>query len=104
VTGVAEVTVPAATENVAEVWPCATVTEEGRLASAGDALRLIAAPPLKAGAVSETEQEVPEEGLIVVGLQVRPFNLGVWLIVTVPPSAEVAMDDPIVSAAIPAPN
>ena len=101
-TGVAEPTVPAVTEKVADVWPCATVTEAGTFAPAGDELRLTVAPPLAAAVVSETEQVEPVDGLMFIGLQVRPFKAGVWTMVTVLPLAEVAMADPIVSADIPA--
>lgn len=100
----AELTVPAVTAKVAEVWPCDTVTVEGTLASAGEALMPIVAPPLKAGEVNDTEQVAPDEGLTVVGLQVRLLSPGFCRIVTVPPVTEVAMVPPIVSAANPPAN
>ena len=68
-TDVAVVTLPAVTENVADVEPCGTVTDEGTLAAA--ALELdsdTATPPLPAGEVSPTIP-VPDRPLtIVLGL------------------------------------
>jgi hypothetical protein len=101
VTEVAELTVPAVTVKVAEVWPWGTMTDVGTFAPTGDELSAIVVPPLGADDVSETEQVEPEDGLIEIGLQVRPLNLAVWTIVTVPPAAEVAMTAPSVFAEIP---
>ncbi len=54
-TGVAELTVPAVTVKVAEVWPCATVTEAGTVAA--EVLELESetdTPPLPAADVKVT--------------------------------------------------
>ena len=77
------------------------MTFAGMVAPAGDELRETETPPLGAAEVSETEQVVPDEGLIVVALQLRPLKLGVWLMVTVPAVTEVAISPPMVSAVIP---
>jgi len=74
------------------------VTVAGAFAPAGDELIPIVAPPLKAGDVSETVQVEPADGLIEIGLQVSPFKLGDWRIVTVPPVADVAIAAPAESA------
>ncbi len=100
-TGVAALTVSAVTANVADVWPCGMVTVAGAFAPAGDELIPIVAPPLNAAKVSEAEQVEPEDGLIEIGLQVNPFKVGVWTIVTVPPVADVAIAAPVESAETP---
>ena len=84
VTGVGVVTLPAATGNVTEVKPSGTVTVEGMLASTGDEVKLMVAPPLPAAEVSATVQVAPTVGLTAVGLHEKPFKLGPFEIVTVP--------------------
>lgn len=99
VTGVELLTLPAVTENVAEVEPCGIVTDDGTIAPAGDELRFTVAPPLRAVEVSVTVQVDAVDGPIDTGLQVNPFKLG-GRIVTVPPVVEVATEAPVGSASI----
>jgi hypothetical protein len=80
------------------VDPCGTVTEVGRLADAGDALRETTAPPLGAADVRETVQVEPTDGVSVVGLHEMPLNRAVWRMVTVPPLTDVAIPVPLESA------
>jgi hypothetical protein len=101
VTGVAVLTVPAVTENVAEVEPCGIVTVAGTLARAGEALSAIVAPPLSAAEVTATVQVDPADGVSVVGVHEMALNTGVWRIVTVPPLAEVDIPVPAESAETP---
>jgi hypothetical protein len=101
VTGVGELTVPAVTANVADVWPWGIVTFPGALAPAGDELIPIVAPPLSADDVSDTEQVEPADGDIEVGLHERPFRAGVWDIVTFPPLVVVDIPNPVGSDDIP---
>jgi len=98
---VAVLTLPAVTENVVEVEPCGTVTLAGRLASAGDALRPIVAPPLSAEDVSATEQLDPADGETDLGLHERTLKVGACPIMTVAPLAVVAIPAPLESADIP---
>jgi hypothetical protein len=83
---------------VAEEEPSGTVTLEGTFAAAGDALSVIAAPPLSAAEVSATVQVDPAEGVSDVELHDMLLKRGVWRIVTVPPLAEVAIPAPAESA------
>ncbi len=53
------------------------MTVAGRLATDGEAVTAIEAPPLGAGEVSATVQVLPVEGEIEVGLQERLLNPGV---------------------------
>ncbi len=101
VTEVAVLTLPALTEKVVDVDPCGTVTFDGTVATAGDALIATAAPPLGAAAVSVTVHVEPVEGLTEVGVQARLLKAAVREIVTVPPAAEVATAAPFGSAEIP---
>lgn len=89
------------TENVTDVEPCGTVTDEGTIAAAGDAPRLIVAPAVGAGAEKEIVQLVPADGSIVIGLQEKPFKLGPWSIVTDAPDADIAMGWPVASDVVP---
>ena len=100
-TGVLALTLPAVTENVAEVEPCEIATVAGTLAPAGDELSVTVAPPLKAAEVSVTVQVDPVEGLTDVGLHERLLKRGVCRIVTVPPLAVVGKDVPDVSLVMP---
>jgi hypothetical protein len=84
VTAVAEVTLPAVTENVVEVEPCGTVTVEGMLTSMGDELRFIVAPPLPGAEVSAMVQVDPAAGLTASGVHEKPLRAGVGTIVTTP--------------------
>jgi ethanolamine utilization microcompartment shell protein EutL len=70
-------TLPAVTENVAEVDPCGTVIEAGTVATVGDALNAIVAPPLNAGEVSATVQVDPAVAVSDVGLHEIPLKEGV---------------------------
>ncbi len=92
---------PAVTEKVVDVDPCGTVTLAGTVATAGDALIATTAPPLGAAAVRLTVQVEPAEGLTEVGLQERLLRAAVWVMVTVPPDAEVAIAAPFKSAETP---
>jgi hypothetical protein len=94
-------TLPAVTGNVVIVEPCGTVTDEGMFATAGDALRLMDAPPLSAGEVSATVQVDPAAGDSDAGVQARPLKTGVWRIVTVPLLADVGTAAPLESDEIP---
>ena len=94
-------TLPALTEKVVDVDPWGTVTVDGTVASAGDALIATVAPPLGATAVSVTVHVEPAEGLTEVGVQKRLLRAAVWEIVTVPPDAEVAIAAPFESAETP---
>jgi hypothetical protein len=71
------VTVPAVTENVADVEPDGTVTDEGTLAALGETLIATGAPPLGAVGVSVTVQVDPAEGLMDTGLHERLLNAAV---------------------------
>jgi hypothetical protein len=75
--GVALVTLPAFTENVADAAPCATVTVCGTLAAAGFELESDTTdPPAPAGAVSVTVP-VPDWPLtIALGLTEIPLSAG----------------------------
>ncbi len=77
VTAVAVLTLPAVTENVAEVDPCGTVTLDGTVATEGDALIATVAPPLAAGELNAIVQLDVVEGSIDIGLHVRLFRMGV---------------------------
>jgi hypothetical protein len=101
VTDVAVVTVPAVTGNVAEVEPCGTVTLAGTLATNGDALRPIVAPPLGAADVRATVHVEPADGERLVGVQERLLNSAVCSNVTVPPLTVVAIAPPAKSADTP---
>ena len=101
VTGVATLTVPAVTGNVAEVAPCGTLTLEGTFAPAGAALSPTVAPPARAAEVRVTVQVDPAEGETEVGLHERLFRPGVCWIVTVPLLAATGIDAPVASAAEP---
>lgn len=101
VTGVGVVTLPAVTGNVVEVEPCGTVTVDCIVTSVGDELRLIVVPPLPAAKVNCTVHVVPADGLTDVGLQEKPFKLGVCTIVTVPLLVEVESAVAVVLADIP---
>ncbi len=101
VTGVGVVTLPAVTGKVVEVAPCGTVTVGEMLTSAGDELRLMVAPPLPGAVVSATEQVDPADGLIEIGLQVKPFKLGVCRMVTVPLLVNVDNGVPVALADVP---
>lgn len=100
-TAVAALTPPAATENDVDVDSWGTVTLDGTVATAGDALIATTAPPLGAPSVSVTIHVLPPEGLTKMGLHERLFKAGIWRIVTVPPEAEVAMEAPSASAEMP---
>lgn len=97
----AVLTLPALIEKVVDVDPWGTVTFDGTVATAGDALIATTAPPLGAVAVSVTVHVEPAEGLTEAGLQERLLKAAVWEIVTVPFEAEVAMAAPFESAEIP---
>ena len=101
VTPVEMATFPAATENVVEVEPCGTVTVEGMLAPAGDALKLMVAPPLPAAEVSATVHVEPTVGLIIIGLHEKPFKLGACPMVTVPLLVKVDKGVPVALADVP---
>jgi len=101
VTVVGAATTPAVTGNVVEVEPCATVTVVCIVTSVGDALRSIVVPPLPASAVNATVHVVPADGLTDVEAQEKPFNTGVWMIVTVPLLVEVESAVPCEDAANP---
>jgi len=84
VTGVGVATLPAVTGKVVEVEPCGTVTVVDMLTSVGAALRLMVVPPLPAARVNATVQVDPPDGLTDVGLQEKPFRLGVCIVPTEP--------------------
>ncbi len=67
----------AITGKVAEVEPCGTVIVAGTVATVGDALSAIAAPPLEAEDERETVQVDPDDGVTDVGLQERLLKTGV---------------------------
>ncbi len=91
-------TVPAVTVKVVELAPCGMVTGEvGTMAAPLDDETVIAEPPLGAAEVSAMVQVELAVGLIVRGVQENPFNPGVWLMVTVPPVVETAMEAAIES-------
>ncbi len=94
-------TLPAVTPKAAEVEPCGTVTVAGTLATAGDALIAMAAPPLIAADVSVTVQVDPAAGVSDAGLHEIPLKRGVCRIVTVPPLTDVDIPFPVESADIP---
>lgn len=98
-TGVELLTFPAVTENVVEVEPLGTVTDDGTFAPAGDEVKVIVAPALGAADVRLTVQVDPPDGLIEAGLHEKPFKLGARM-VTVPPVAEVDREVPVESAII----
>ena len=98
VTEVGVVTLPAVTENVVEREPCGTVAVEGMPTSAGDAFKLMVAPPLPGAEVRATVQVDPTAGLTAVGLQENPFKLGVCAIVTVPLFSNVDKGVPVALA------
>jgi hypothetical protein len=95
------VTAPASIANKVEVDPCGTVTVDGTVTTAGDALIPMTAPPLGAGDVSVTVQVEPNNGVREVGVQVRPLMAGACWMVTVPPLAEVDIAAPVESAETP---
>jgi hypothetical protein len=101
VTGVATLTLPAVTGNVAEVAPWVTVTLPGTFAPAGEELNATVAPPPKAPEVSFTLHVEPADGDTEVGLQETLLKLGVCWIVTVPLLAETGIAAPAASAAEP---
>jgi hypothetical protein len=88
------VTAVADTGNVAELEPSGTVTVAGTVATAGDALRSITAPPPSAVEESVTVQVDPADSVRDTGLHDMPLNRGVWRIMTVPPLAEVDIPAP----------
>jgi len=74
------------------------VTLDGMVASAGDELNAIVAPPLGAAAVTTTVQEVVDGGVIDTELHenwLRPNGV----IVTLPPVLATARADPAALAA-----
>ena len=89
------------TGNVVDVAPCGTVMVEGTVATAGDALSEMVAPPLRAADVRATVQVDPADGVTDIGLHEKPFNFGVWTIVTLPPLVEVEIFVPTASTAMP---
>ena len=98
---VGELTVPAETENVADVWPCGIATLAGALITAGDELIPTEAPPISAGEVSETVQLEPAAGLIETGLHDRLLRPGICDMETVPPLTLVEIPAPVGSADMP---
>jgi hypothetical protein len=64
------------TVKLAEVEPCATVTDPGVVTSAEESEIVTAAPPLGAGAFSVTEQMVEAPGATVMGLHVSDTSAG----------------------------
>jgi hypothetical protein len=98
VTGVFVVTVPPLTANVVAMAPCGMVTLDGSVASAGDELRAMVAPPLGAADVMATLQVAIDGGVMDTALQENPFRLS-GKIVTVPPVVEIGTDDPTALAA-----
>lgn len=74
VTAVGLVTVPPLSVNVVELAPCAIVTLEGIVATAGDELSVIVAPALGAAPVRATVHVAAAGGVIDNGLQENPFS------------------------------
>lgn len=97
-TVVAVVTLPAPTEKVVEVEPCAIVTADGMVTSEGDELRSIVAPLLPAARVRATVQVDPADRLTVIGVHEKPARAG--SIVTIPPVLEIGRVVAPVPAAI----
>jgi hypothetical protein len=99
VTGVGAATLPGVATNVVDVEPWGMVTVEGKLRSAGAALRAMVAPELSAGAVNATVQVVPAGVVIVIGVHVKPFRPP-WTIVTTPEVVETGSDTAVGPAAV----
>jgi len=95
------VTLPAVAENVVEVDPCGTVTVAGTVATDGDALIAIVAPPLAAADDKVTVHVEPADGDSVVGVHERLLKAGVCRIVTVPPLVVVGIAAPVEDADTP---
>ena len=93
VTAVGLATVPALSVNVVDVAPCAIVTLDGILTTAGDALSATTTPPLGAANVRATVHVAVAGGVMVNGLQENPFSPS-GIIVTVPPVVDTVIDEP----------
>jgi hypothetical protein len=86
---------------VTVVEPCGTVTGVVKFTSAGDALIVIAAPPLRAAEVNLAVQVDPAAGVSDAGLQDKLLKTGTCSMVTVPPLTDVGIAAPVESADTP---
>jgi hypothetical protein len=72
----------------------------GRFTPAGEAVSAMVAPLLSAAAVSATVQVADADEVSEIGLHVKPFNAG-WIIPTLFPVVDIAIDTPAASAPAP---